>query len=220
MKKSFLIGLALLLAVACMSNFIYAQRYYRNAFVDKFPYELDLTEEQIKEINRLDLQFEKEITSYLAEIRNLYLKLDELEMQRNPNQEEIDKLIERIYEIEDKAVDKEVQYQNKIRELLTERQRILLNSLPRYRDYMRPRLGRFGCEWGLYGFRGRFRRNSTWGNRGYYGYGRNTGLMKRNRYLRPMNSRYYQRFGYQRGLGRGRLGNLYNLRFYRRGSIW
>jgi len=208
MKKSFLISALILFCVLFISHIAFAQRYYRDGVMDEYVYGLNLTEKQLEKIDKLEIQLEKELTPFLSELRKLCLKLDELEMMRSPSQEEIDNLLEKIYSVEDEIVDKEIQYDNEIRGLLTEEQKAVFDSYYGYgrglgRGYLRPGLGRLGCGLGPYRFRG----GQGWGQgrmgRGYYGYGR-------------YQNRFYPRYGYGRGLGRGRLGRFYNYRYHRR----
>ena len=208
MKKYFLISVLVLLSTLFISNFMFAQRYSRYALSDEYLYELNLTDEQVKAINELEIQHEKEMTPILFELRKLYIKLDELEMQRSPDSQEIDKLIGKIESVEDGIIEKEIQLESKIRDLLTEEQRDVLDSSYGYGAYRRPGLDRFGYGLGP----NRFGGGRGWGparggGRGFFGYGR-------------YSNRLYRRFGYGRGLGQGRLGRYYNLRFRRGRWNW
>jgi len=208
MKKYFLISVLVLLSTLFISNLMFAQRYSRYSFSDDYLYELNLTEGQVKAINKLEIQHEKEMTPILFELRKLYIKLDELEMQRSPDSQEIDKLIGKIESVEDGIIEKEIQLESKIRDLLTEEQRDVLDSSYGYGAYRRPGMGRFGYGVGP----NRFGGGRGWGparggGRGFFGYGR-------------YSNRLYRRFGYGRGLGQGRLGRYYNLRFRRGRWNW
>jgi hypothetical protein len=217
MKKTFLISALVLLGVLFVYNFSSAQRYYRNTRMDGYFYGLDLTDKQIQEINRLEIQLEKELIPFDSELRNLYLKLDELEMQRSPSGEEIDKILEKIYRVEDQIFEKENQFNDKIWNLLTDEQKAVLDSnygYGGYGAYLGPGLSRFGCGLGPYRFRGGFGWSPGRGTRDYYG---------RGRYY----NRYDQRYGYGRGVGRGYgysrglgRGRFYNYRFNGRRFRW
>ncbi|HZX11390.1 MAG TPA: hypothetical protein VFG01_10645 [Acidobacteriota bacterium] len=204
MKKNFLILALILLSVLFICNFSFAQRYYRNARTDGYLIGLDLTDKQIQEINRLEIQLEKELIPLNSELRNLYIEMDELEMQRSPSREEIDKVIEKIYKFEDQIFEKENQFNEKIRNLLTDEQKAIFDSTYGYGGYgayLGLGLGRFGCGLGPYRFRGGFGWDPGRGMRNYYGQGR-------------YYSRYDRRYGYARGIGRGigygwRLGGGY-----------
>jgi len=91
MRKYFLMSVLVLISILFISNFMFAQRYSRYALSDEYLYELNLTDEQVKAINELEIQHEKEMTPILFELRKLYIKLDELEMQRSPDSQEIAK---------------------------------------------------------------------------------------------------------------------------------
>ena len=212
MRKYLTVSGLVLISILFISNLMFAQRYPRDPLSDEYLYELNLTDEQVKAINKLEIKYEKELNPILFELRKLYVKLDELEMQRSPDREARDKLIGKIEGMEDKVTEKEIELESKIRDLLTEEQRAVLDSYDRYGAYFRPGLGRFGCGLGPYRFRGGY----GWapgrgGGRGPYGYG--YGWYNRGYGL--YNRRYYQRYGYGRGLGQGRLGRYYNLRFWR-----
>jgi hypothetical protein len=203
MKRYFFISVLILLSTLMISNIMLAQRYYRDALSDEYLYELNLTDVQIKAINKLEIQLEKELTPFLSELRNLYIELDELELQRNPDSKEIDRLIEKIEGLEDEVIQKEVQLEKKIRDLLTEEQKAVFDNYYGYEAYLGPGMGRFGYGLCPYRYRGGLGWGPARGGRGYYGYGR-------------YNGRLYGRFGYGRGLGRGRGGRYYDFRFHRR----
>jgi len=210
MKKTFLIPALIILGVLFVYSLDFAQRYYRNTPMDDCLYDLNLTDKQIQEINRLEIQLDKELIPIFSELRSLYVKLDELEMQRSPNQEEIDTVIEKIYSTEDKIAERENQYYDNIRSLLTEEQKARFDALYGYGPYMRSGLGRFGCGLGPYRFRGGNGRGygrAGRGRLGYYGRGRYYGG-------------YGQRFGYGRGFGQGRFRRFYDYRFNRRRFRW
>ena len=215
MKKMFIVLSLALLSVLFIYNSSFAQTYNRNARMDGYLYGLELTDKQIQEINRLEIQLEKELMPFDSELRNLSIKLDELEMQRNPDINEIDKVMEKIYRVEDKIIEKENAFNEKIRSLLTSEQKALLDSVDAYGGYgayLGLGLGRFGCGLGPYRFRGGFGWDYGRGGRGYYGrgYGYGRGLGRgygygREEYGYGRGSRgYYGRgYGYGRGIGRG-----------------
>ncbi|MFW6124177.1 MAG: Spy/CpxP family protein refolding chaperone [Acidobacteriota bacterium] len=211
MKKMFLISSLIMLSILVIYNLSFAQRYYRNARMDECLYRLDLTDKQIQEINRLEIQLEKELVPFISELRELEIKLDELEMQRSPDLEEIDKVMTEIYNVEDQIIEKENQYHEKIRNLLNDEQKSKLDSIYGYRTYLRPRFGRFGLGLGYYCFRGEYGWGAERGTRGYYG-----------RYYRSGRyyNRYNQRFGYGRGPGIVSSRRFYNQRFNRGRFRW
>lgn len=207
MKKYFLFfGLAAF-CILFLSNPIFSQRYYRNAPADDY-YDLNLTREQREEINRLDLELEKELTPLFSELRRQCIKLDQLELQENPSYEEIDKVREKIYRLEDQIAEKEYQHQQKIRSLLTERQKAVFDSYYGYRRYGYGRglgrgyygRGRGRMGWGCRPFRFQGRIGRGQARPGYYGYGRGAQL----------NQRFYRRGNFYRGRGAyGAIGPRY-----------
>ena len=203
MKKYFLISVMTLLCTLLTSNIMLAQRYYRDTLSDEYLYELNLTDEQIIAINKLEIQLEKELTPFLIELRNLFIELDELELQRDPDSKKIDGLIEKIEGLEDEVIQKEIQLEKKIRDLLTDEQKTVFDHYYGYEAHLRPGMGRFGYGLCPYRYRGGLGWGPAGDGRDYYGYGQ-------------YNSRLYGRFGYGRGLGRGRGGRYYGFRFPRR----
>ncbi|MBD3414191.1 MAG: hypothetical protein GF421_07170 [Candidatus Aminicenantes bacterium] len=230
MKKTFIISLCVILFVAFTSLYVSAQPYYRNAPQRDGLYELNLSDQQIEKIQKLDMQLEKEITPMLSEMRSLFIKLDEYKIQREPDPQKIDELFDKIDQIEDSIRQKESQFYDNVRDLLTDEQKALFDSYYVFDDNI-PRLGygRYGCGWGPMRLRRGWGLNSIRPGRGlgrgYYGYGRNQGLRTwRNRYWRPRDSRYDSRRGYGRGgrMGRGRgwFGRYYHSNLYRKRFIW
>jgi hypothetical protein len=211
MKKTAVISGVVLISFLFISQVLFAQRYYRDdPRIEDYYYGLNLTREQIEKINRLELDLEKELLPLFYELRSNYLELDNLETQRNPDRAQIEKVLDKIYKVEDEIQKKEISNEEKIRGLLTEDQRALLDSYYSYdRGYFRGGLGRFGRgDYGYGGYRygalrgGNFwRRGAGWTGLGYYGYGSG------------MSRGYGQNWGYF-GRGRSRLG-LGNYRYYR-----
>jgi len=203
MKKNLLIFVLFVLGEFIFAHFILAQGITRDEFVNEYHYDLNLTEEQIQEISKLEIRLEKELTPFYSQIRELRIKLDELEIQRTPNMAEIDKVIAEIYRVEDQMMDKENQYYEKIRGLLTAEQRIKFDSIYGYGASMGYGLGRFGWRLGPRCLRGGFGWGAGREIRGYDGWG-------------DYYSRYGPRYGYGRGgygYGRGLAGSRFN-RFY------
>jgi hypothetical protein len=184
MKKTALIsgmGLAVFLFV---SQGLYAQRLYRYyPAMEDVLYDLNLTEEQLEEIDKLDVGLEKELLPLFSKLRSRYGVLDELETQRDPDPGKINTLWDAIFKLEEDIQNKEILHENKIRELLTEEQRAVLDS---YFSSGTIPYGRGGFGRGYFGsgFRG--------GDYRYAGYGFGAGAGRN-------------------GLGRGagRLGRVY-----------
>jgi hypothetical protein len=232
MKKTAIISGVVLIAFLFISQVLFAQRYYRDdPRIEDYYYGLNLTREQIEKINRLELELEKELLPLVYELRSNYLELDNPEIQRNPARTQIEKVLDKIYKIEDEIQKKEIPNEEKIRGLLTEDQRAVLDSsyYGYDRGYFRGGLGRFGR--GNYGYGGYtygalrggnfWRRGAGWAGLGYYGYGRgmsrgyggNWGYFGRGRSRLGLgNYRYYQGLRYGRGPCGAGLGKWYRWR--------
>ncbi|MCK4824288.1 hypothetical protein KA005_51525 [bacterium] len=170
------IGLIFIISV---SPALLAQRNY---------YDLRLTENQMKKIDELELNLEKEISPLISKLRINNLKLRQLFDRANPDEKKIETITNEIDKIEYSIMEKEKFYDEKIRNLLTEEQKAIYDSY--FRDY-----GYIGVPYGR-----RAGRSAMAGyGRGYYGRGIGRG-----------NGRGY----YRQGLGR--LGRT-NLRGYGRG---
>jgi hypothetical protein len=220
MKKAFLVSLGIFFTVLIISSHMSAQPYYRNAPIDNDLCGLNLSDQQLKEIQKLEFQLDKEIIPLHSELRLLYIKLDEHEMQGDPDSEETDRLFGKIDQIEDSIIQKEIQFHEEVRNLLTEEQKVLFDSYFRYDNALRPGYGRYGCGLGPYLLRGGLGRDSARFGCGYYGYGRGQNLRTwMNEYWRPRNIRNVYGFGYGRGQRRGRWGRFYNSYLYRRRFI-
>jgi len=229
MKKSVLISGLVFIFFFFTSQELLAQRYYRNdQRIDDDYYHLNLTREQIEEINKLEFQMERELSNLFLKLRSTYMELDELEAQRSPDPNQIENIWDKIYRLEDEIRKKEIDHQQNIRSLLTEDQRVLLDSYYRYdRGYLGRGLGRFGgmnYGYGRYGY-GAVAGRNYWGrgagrwHGGNYGYGRGIyrdygrgyfgrGVGRFDPGIYP----YYQRFRYGRGPCGAGLGKWYRWR--------
>jgi len=246
MNKKALIFCMVFISFLFISQELYAQRYYRNdPGIEDDYYDLNLTREQMEKIDKLELELEKELSPLISMLRSNYMELEELEVQRNPDLTKIEKKWDIIYKLENDIRNKEILHEKKIRDLLTEDQKALLESY--YADdmnfYGRGGFGRgnFGRGFGRfsggnYGY-GRYSYGSRMGRnyagrdagrlgRGYYGYGRgisrgygmNQGNLRlgAGRLSGPNNYRYSPRFRYGRGPCGAGLGKWY-IRGYGRG---
>lgn len=155
-----------------------AQRYNRYAVANAQDVcLLDLTDEQQKKIDALEIELEKELEPVYTDLRSLYLDLDKLEMQRSPDQAKIDGVVNKIEALEKKLDTAEAAKEEKIMGLLTEDQQI------QYQRY-------FGIT-GTYG-------------RAYYGRGMGRGVAGGNMALGRGVRGYGRGAGYYgRGVGRG-----------------
>jgi len=212
-----------------ISHGLYAQRInrYGSSIEDDY-YDLNLTREQLERIDKLELELEKELSPLVSKLSSSYMELDELEAQRTPDPTKIKQLWDVIYKLEDDIRNKEISHENKIRDLLTEDQRAVLDSY--YGHDLNPYArGYFGRGYLGRGFRSYDGRDYGYGRysygagrgarylgrgagrigRGYYGYGRdlyrgyarNRGYfgLGAGRFSGPGYTRYYPRFRYGRG---------------------
>jgi len=193
MKKTVIISSLLFISFLFISQGLSAQRYYRNSPGIEGDYNtLNLTPEQIEEINNLELALEKELSPLFLKLRSNYMKLEELEAQRSPDLTKMEKIWDIIYEIEREIENKEILHEKRIRALLTGDQKALLDSYSTYGTnfYGRGGYGRgnFGRGYGQFGGgigqnymgrgAGRLGRNSYgYGNVVTRGYGQNMGYL-------------------------------------------
>ena len=120
--------------------------------------------------------------------------LDELEAQRNPDPTKINNVWDVIYGLEDNIQNREILHEKKIRDLLTEDQRVIFDA-----TYA------FGAD--PY-YSGGFGRGLRGGNYGYGGYGYYGRGMGRNYYGRGTGRLGGGYYGYGRGIGRGYNRNM------------
>jgi hypothetical protein len=201
MKKKALISGMVLVSFILISHVLHAQGFdrYGPPMEDDY-YDLNLTQEQMETIEILELDLEKELSPLVAKLRSNYVVLDELEAQRNPDPKRINNVRDVIYKLEDDIRNKEILHEKKIRNLLTEDQKVIFDSYYAYgpNPYGRSGLGRGYFGSGFRGFRG--------GDYGYggYGYGARMGRRYLGRGAGRLGRGYY---GYGRGIARGNDGN-------------
>ncbi|MGD8534604.1 MAG: Spy/CpxP family protein refolding chaperone [Candidatus Aminicenantes bacterium] len=200
MRKNILVIALGIIFIMSISQVVLAQRYYRDnpyRYRDYDYYDLKLTETQRIKIEELELNLEKEISPLLSELRVKDLELQQLYNRANPDEQKIETKINEIIKIENAIAEKESSYYEKVRNLLTEEQKGIIDSYYRDfgydRDFYGRRAGRFGQA--FYG-RGFYRQDIGGGygriyGRGYYGRGQG-------------------RLGWSdlRGYGRGYYGNI------------
>ena len=199
MKKQAFLSVTVLICILFVSHGLYAQRMHRYCPVmEDLIYELNLTEKQLEEIDKLEIGREKELLPLISKLRSQYGVLDELEIQRNPDPGKINAVWDAIYKLEEDIQNKEILHENKIRELLTEEQTAVLDSY--FADstipYDRGGLGRGYFGSGFRGFRV--------GNDRYAGYGFGAGVGRNGlgRGAGRLGSAYYG--------GRGNIGRVYD----------
>jgi len=222
MKKTFIISFAFIISLLFISQQLFAQRYYRNnSRIYNDPYDLNLTQKQLEKMDKLELDLEKSLSPLFSKLRTNYLKLDELELQRSPDHNKIDKVWEEIYTLEEEIERKEIAHEKNISGLLTEDQRALFDSYYGYgmetgRGYYGR--GQGGMGQGYYGrgvgygagygrnYLGRGRGLGTLGQ-GYYGIGRGNGAGYGRNYLGRGQGYYGRGQGVARGASRFNRGN-------------
>ena len=230
MKKTVIISFAIIISFLFLSQQLIAQRYYRdNPRIYNDPYDLNLTQEQLAKMDKLEIELEKSLSPLFSKLRTNYLKLDELELQRSPDYPKIEKVWEEIYAFEEEIEKKEIAHEENIRGLLTEGQRAVFDSYYGYgmetgRGYYSRgqgigqgygRGGGYGAGGRNYLGRGRglgtlgkgYGRNYSGRGQGYYGRGqgiaRSAGRFNRGNY------RYDSRVRYGRGPCGAGLGKWY-----------
>jgi len=234
MKKIALISCMVFISFLFISQGLLAQRYYRGGpGIEDDYYDLNLTQEQMEKIDKLELELERELSPLISKLRSNYMELDELEAQGSYDPAKIKKILDLTNKLEDDIGNKEISHEKKIRDLLTQEQRIIFDSYYGYGLNPNDRVG-FGRGYFGRGFRGLRGGNYGYGagmgrsylgrgagrlGRSYYGYGRGivrgSGMNKG--YLRlgagrlsgPGNYRYYSRFRYGRGPCGAGLGKWY-----------
>lgn len=197
MKKRTVISAMVFISFFFFAQEISAQRYYGEGFGSTAAdQKLNLTQEQVEKIDALELELEKDLFLLNSQLRSNWMRLEELEAQRSQDPAEMKKLLDVIYKLENEMQNKEIQHQNKIRDVLTEDQKVLLDNF-----------GAFG--WNFYG-RGGFGRGYF--RRGFERFGGNSGYALNSPGFGRMGwgqGAYGQdraNYGYGRGLGRGYSG--------------
>ena len=189
MKKMALMSTMLFVSILFISHGLYAQGTSRdNPGIEEDYYGLNLTQEQVEKIDKLELELEKELSPLLSRLRSSYAELDELEAQRSPDPAKLAKIWDTIYALEEDIQNREIAHEDKIRDLLSNDQKVVFDSYYGYgpvpndigylgRGYRAPRGGNYAS--GRSGYNPRMRSNylGRGANRmgsGYYGYGRGT----------------------------------------------
>jgi hypothetical protein len=231
MKKNTLISGVVLVSFLVISQGLYAQRFYRyDPGIEDDYYDLNLTQEQMEAIDKLEIELEKELSPLIAKLRSNFAALDDLFAQRNPDQTKIDNVWDVIYKLEDDIRDKEILHEKKIRDLLTDAQRAIFDT---YYAYVTNPYCRAGFGRGYFG-RGYFRRGLRGFRSGYYGYRgfgvggigtysrRGAGRLGRGTYGygRGISPRFYSRYPYRWGPCGAGLGKWYRWDFRRGRWNW
>ena len=195
MKKTVIISGLIFISILFISQGLFAQRYLRGGPGIESDYcPLNLTQEQIEKIDKLELELEKELSPLFSKLRSVYVELEELEAQRSPDMTKMEEMWDVMYKLEFNIRNKEILHEKTIRELLTQDQIALIDSYSAYDRgfYGRGGYGRgnFGSGYGRYSAgvgQNYMGRGAGRLGRGYYGYGnvgtrgfsRNTGYLGR-----------------------------------------
>jgi Spy/CpxP family protein refolding chaperone len=92
----------------------------------------DLTEEQMTKIHELRVEHEKEILPLQAKVNSLWAELKVLALENNPNQQQINNKIDDIGKVKAQIQKTQIAHRLKVRELLTEKQKLHFNILPKH----------------------------------------------------------------------------------------
>jgi len=213
MRKNILIIAIGLIFIVSISQVLLAQGYYRDNLYrqrDVDYYNLKLTESQLKKIDELELNLEKEISPLLSKLRVKELEYRQLYYRANPDEQKIEAKINEMTKIEDTIMEKERSYDEGIRNLLTKEQKATLDS---YYGNSRYDRGLYGQGLGRGYSRGYYGQGLGRGyGKGYYGqgigggygrgyYGQGQGRLGRSNF-RDYGRGYYDGMGLGRGLGR------------------
>ncbi len=237
MKKTVIISSLILISFLFVSQGLFAQRYLIGEPGIESDYcPLNLTQEQIEKIDKLELELEKELSPLFSKLRSNYLELEELEAQRSSDLTKREKIWETIYKLEFDIRNKEIGHEKKIRDLLSEEQKASIDSYYAYGRgfYGRGGFGRrnFGSGYGRYGAgigQNYMGRGAHRLGRGYYGYGRgitrgydrNTGYLGRGAgRIGYGNDRFLPGVRYGRGPCGAGLGRWYRMGYGRGRWNW
>jgi len=212
MKKMAKISSLVFISFLLVSQGLFAQGNLRGGPGIQSDYcPLNLTQEQLEKIDKLDLAFEKELSPLFSKLKSIYMELEELEAQRSPNLTKMEEIWDSIYKYELDIRNKEILHEGKIRDLLTEDQKALIESSSAY-------------GWGFSG-RGGFGRGNMGRGYGRYGVGmgqnymgRGSGMLSRGFYGNgnAITRGYGRNIGYLgQGTGRISYGNVRGVRYGR-----
>lgn len=185
MKKTVIISCLIVISFLFISQGLFAQRYLRGGPGIESDYcPLNLTQEQIEKIDKLEFELEKELSPLFSKLRSVYMELEELEAQRSPDLTKMEEIWEVLYKLEFNIRNKEILHEKTIRDLLTQDQIALIDS---YSAYDRGFYGRGYERYGVGIGQNYMGRGANRLDRGYYGYGdvgtrglgRNTGYLGR-----------------------------------------
>jgi Spy/CpxP family protein refolding chaperone len=165
MKKGIILFGVVIAFMLCTALPGQAQRYWRQGMSPS--YGMDLTSEQITKIRELTLAFQKDILPMENELQSLYMEV-ESQPYGSSGQAKLDAIYQKIDNLELALEKKYMEHDEKIRSLLTDKQKMLYNQWGG--------LG-YGLESMVMGM-GERRGYADYGRgygRGYLGYGRGFG---------------------------------------------
>jgi hypothetical protein len=89
---------------------------------------LNLNEEQTQKIQALERGLAKDLDLLYSKLRSRWMRLEDLEGQKNPDIDEMDRIWESIYELENEARKRELGHQREVRGVLTQEQKEKLDA--------------------------------------------------------------------------------------------
>lgn len=175
MKRHALIISIGLIFILSISQGLLAQRFGRDIISPRRGYDyydFNLTEEQLKKIQELEIILEKELSPLYSKLRLKDHELQQLYAQPNPDERKIEINVNEINKIENTIVEKEMLHWEKIRNLLTDEQNAIFDSYYGDFEFYRGPYGRGLGKWGWsnYGYGRGVHRGARLG-RGYFGRG-------------------------------------------------
>jgi len=224
MKKMAKISSLVFISFLLVSQGLFAQGNLRGGPGIQSDYcPLNLTQEQLEKIDKLDLAFEKELSPLFSKLKSIYMELEELEAQRSPNLTKMEEIWDTIYKHEVDIRKKEMLHEEKIRALLTEEQKASIDSFAAYGrgGFGRGNIGRGYGRYGVGMGQNYMGRGVGMLGRGNYGYGRNMGnLGQGTGRMGYGNDRFLPGVRYGRGPCGAGLGRWYRMGYGRGRWIW
>ncbi|NLL29115.1 MAG: hypothetical protein GX259_09985 [Bacteroidales bacterium] len=126
MKKIFLITVIAFFATAQSASFAQCQNHGKQGEAKKCS--LNLTDEQIKKIEPLKLDFNKKKLDILNQIKIKNAQIQAVTTGSNINKEEALKLNEELYKLKAKLSNERLEHRLKVREILTPEQQLIFDQ--------------------------------------------------------------------------------------------
>jgi len=134
------IGITGLLAVLLLASPLFSQGMHYHKGMERIKGMADLTDEQVEKIKDIKTSLMKEITPIRTKLKTMRAELDELLIVEKPDTRAINKKIDAMSSIRTEIQKKRIANRLKIREFLTEEQRVWF-------DAMGARGHRMGAGW-------------------------------------------------------------------------